>query len=211
MTSQGERGQAKAGGRGKQPGKEQLSAANDERQADDQSEDTKQRFHGQAKLCRVPNHHRRYIPGCNLSECADDVLRRFATISVSAAVFIGPAVSVANPAATASGRLAGKTQISFGCPGPTTEPPSCNPWRLFVHARFSLAQRASGGDPISGTRRVVTSDARGRFALRLSAGSYLITPLPERHTHGGTRVVVHVRTGETTTTLVRFDGFPQME
>jgi hypothetical protein len=43
-------------------------------------------------------------------------LRRFATISVSAAVFIGAAVSVANPAATASGRLAGKTQISFGCP-----------------------------------------------------------------------------------------------
>jgi hypothetical protein len=137
-------------------------------------------------------------------------LRRLATIGVSAAVCIGPAVSVANPAATASGHLAGKTQISFGCPGPATEPP-CNAWRPFAHARFSLAQRASRGDPISGTRRVVTSDARGRFAFRLPVGSYLITPLPQRHTHGGTRVIVHIRAGQSTTALVRFDGFPQME
>lgn len=137
-------------------------------------------------------------------------MRRLATIGVSAMVCIGPIVSVAHPAARATGRLAGKTQISFGCPGPATEPP-CNAWRPFAHARLSLAQRASSGDPISGTRRVVTSDARARFALRLPAGSYLITPLPQRHTHGGTRVIVHIRTGQTTTTLVRFDGFPQME
>jgi hypothetical protein len=131
-------------------------------------------------------------------------------MGISAMVCIGPAVSVANPAATASGRLAGKTQVSFGCPGPATEPP-CNAWRPFAHARFSLAQRASRGDPIPGTRRAVTSDARGHFVLRLSVGSYLITPLPQGHTHGGTRVIVHVRAGESTTTLVRFDGFPQME
>jgi hypothetical protein len=137
-------------------------------------------------------------------------LRRLATIGISAVVCIGPAVSVANPGATASGRLAGKTQISFGCPGPTTEPP-CNAWRPFAHARFSLAQRASRGDPIPDTRRAVTSDARGHFVLRLPVGSYLITPLPQRHTHGGTRVIVHVRAGESTTTLVRFDGFPRME
>ncbi len=137
-------------------------------------------------------------------------MRRLVTIGISAVVCIGPAVSVANPAATASGRLAGKTQISFGCPGPATDPP-CNAWRPFAHARFSLAQRASRGDTIPGTRRAVTSDARGRFALRLPVGTYLITPLPQRHTDGGTRVTVHVRAGESTTTLVRFDGFPQME
>jgi hypothetical protein len=136
-------------------------------------------------------------------------LRRFATIGISAVVFIGPAVSVANPAATAGGRLAGKTQISFGCPGPATEP-LCNAWRPFAHARFSLAQRASRGNPIPGTRRAVTSDARGRFVLRLPVGSYLVIPLPQRHTRGGSRVIVHIRAGQTTTTLVRFDGFPQM-
>jgi hypothetical protein len=137
-------------------------------------------------------------------------LRRFATIGVSAVVCIGPAANVANPAATASGRLAGKTQISFGCPGPTTEPP-CNPWRSFPHARFSLAQRAPSGDTIPGTGRAVTSDARGRFILRLPVGSYLITPMRERQTHGGKRVIVRVRAGQSTNTLVRFDGFPQME
>ena len=136
---------------------------------------------------------------------------RLITIGISAVVCIGPTVSVANPATTPSGRLTGKTQISFGCPGPTTEPPSCNPWRPFAHARFSLAQRASRGDPIPGTRRAVTSDARGRFVLRLPAGSFLITPLPQQNTHGGTPVIVHVRAGESTITLVRFEGFPQME
>ena len=136
-------------------------------------------------------------------------MRRFATIGISAVVCIGPAVSVANPGATASGRLAGKTQISFGCPGPTTDP-LCNSWRSFPRAHFSLAQRASRGNTIPGTRDAVTSDARGRFVLRLPAGSYLITPARQRHTHGGDRVIVHIRAGQTTTTLVRFDGFPQM-
>ena len=137
-------------------------------------------------------------------------MRRFATIGVFAVVCIGPAVSVANPAPTATGRLGGKTQISFGCPGPTTEPP-CNPWHPFPHAHFSLAQRAPSGDPIPGTGRRVTSDAHGRFVLRLPVGSYLILPLPDPHTHGGKRVIVRVRAGKSTNTLVRFDGFPQME
>jgi hypothetical protein len=136
-------------------------------------------------------------------------LRRIITIG-SAAVVFGAAVSVANPAVMASGRLTGKTQISFGCPGPTTEP-ACNPWRPFPHARFSLAQRASSGDPIPATSRNITSDAGGRFTRRLPVGSYLITPLRQRHTHGGKRVIVRIRAGESTTTVLRFDGFPQME
>ena len=139
-------------------------------------------------------------------------MRRLVTIGISAVVCIGPAVSVANPAVTASGRLGGKTQISFGCPGPAREgTPGCNPWRPFAHARFSLAQPSASGDPTPGAHRAVTSDTRGLFALRLPVGTYLITPLAQRHTHGGKRVIVHVRAGESATTLVRFDGFPQME
>jgi hypothetical protein len=139
-------------------------------------------------------------------------LRRLVTIGIASIAYFGPAVSVGNPAVTLSGQLAGKTQISFGCPGPVQEgTPGCNPWRAFAHARLSLAQRSASGDPIAGTRRIVRSDARGRFALRLPVGSYLITPLPQRNTHGGTRLTVQVRAGESTTTLVRFIGFPQME
>jgi hypothetical protein len=139
-------------------------------------------------------------------------LRTLVTIGIGAIACIGPAVSVANPAVEVSGQLAGRTQISFGCPGPVQEgTPGCNPWRAFAHARFSLARRSASGDPLPGTQRIVTSDARGRFALRLPAAAYLITPLPQRHTHGGTRLSVQVRAGESTTTLVRFIGFPQME
>ena len=140
------------------------------------------------------------------------VLCRLAAIGSAAAVCLGVAAGVANPAVTASGRLTGKTQISFGCPGPVREGrPGCNPWRPFAHARFSVAQRSASGTPIPGTRRTVTSDAHGRFRLLLPAGAYVITPLPQRNTHGGTRLTVQVRAGESTTTLVRFLGFPQME
>jgi hypothetical protein len=140
-------------------------------------------------------------------------LRRLVTIgSAAAVVSIGAAVGVANPAATASGNLTGKTQISFGCPGPVQEgTPGCNPWRPFAHARFSLAQRSASGNPIAGTRSTVTSDAHGQFQLLLTSGAYVITPLPQRHTHGGNRLNVRVRAGEYTTALVRFAGFPQME
>jgi len=139
-------------------------------------------------------------------------LRRLVTIGIAAIACIGPVVSVANPTITGSGQLAGKTQISFGCPGPVREgTPGCNPWRAFAHARFSLARYSASGDPIPGTRRIVTSDARGRFAFRLPAGAYLLTPLPQRHTHGGTRLTVRLRAGDSATRLVRFIGFPQME
>ncbi|MDP9307049.1 MAG: carboxypeptidase-like regulatory domain-containing protein [Actinomycetota bacterium] len=125
---------------------------------------------------------------------------------------IGVVVAVANPAVMASGRLTGKTQISFGCPGPVREgTPGCNPWRPFAHARFSLRQRSASGNPIPGTRRTVTSDAHGRFQLLLPAGAYVITPLPQQNTDGGKRLNVQVRAGESATVLVRFAGFPRME
>ena len=139
-------------------------------------------------------------------------LRRLAAIGSAALVCTGVAAGVANPAVTASGRLTGKTQISFGCPGPAREgTPGCNPWRPFAHARFSLGQLSASGNPIPGTRRTVTSDAHGRFQLLLSAGTYVITPLPQRNTHGGKRLNVQVRAGESATVLVRFAGFPRME
>jgi hypothetical protein len=139
-------------------------------------------------------------------------LRRLAAIASAAAVCIGVAASVANPAVTASGRLTGTTLISFGCPGPVREgTPGCNPWHLFAHARFSLGQLSASGNPIPGSRRTVTSDGHGRFQLLLPAGAYVITPLPQRNTYGGKRLNVQVRAGESATVLVRFAGFPRME
>lgn len=135
-------------------------------------------------------------------------MRKIVVIGIAAVVCGGSAARLGDSATPASGRLAGMTQISFGCPGPATEPP-CNPWRPFAHARFSLVQRSPEGGPKPGTRRTVISDAHARFSLRVPVGSYIITPLPQGHTHGGKRLVVLIRADVTTTVLVRFIG-PQM-
>jgi hypothetical protein len=118
----------------------------------------------------------------------------------------------ASGAATgATGILKGATQISFGCPGPvSTSGPPCNPWRPFPRARFSLARRSTAGTPVPGTAVVVTSTAQARFNVRLDAGTYIVTPLPQRNTRGGPRLTIRVRAGAATTALVRFLGFPQM-
>ena len=47
--------------------------------------------------------------------------------------------------------------------------------------------------------------------MRVDAGSYLLTPLAQRNTRGGKRVIVTVRSGQVTAALVRFLGYPQME
>jgi hypothetical protein len=110
-----------------------------------------------------------------------------------------------------SGVLTGTTQISFGCPGPVREgPPVCNPWHTFPDARFSVARRGTDGAPLTGTARVLTSDSAGHFRVRLGAGVYLVTPLPQAHTRGGTRTSIRIRTSQTRTILVRFIGYPQM-
>jgi hypothetical protein len=111
-----------------------------------------------------------------------------------------------------TGTLTGTTQISFGCPGPVNpDGPTCHPWHAFPNARFSISRRSTSGNPVPGTAVVVTSNPRAQFRVRLGAGSYLLTPLPQHNTRGGTRVTVHVRAGATTTALVRFVGYPQME
>jgi hypothetical protein len=62
--------------------------------------------------------------------------------------------AVAATAGTAVGTLAGQTQISYGCPGPVAEGgPSCNPWRPFAQARFSVSPSPSG------RARIVVSDS----------------------------------------------------
>jgi hypothetical protein len=115
-------------------------------------------------------------------------------------------------AVQATGTLSGTTQISFGCPGPVNpDGPNCNPWHAFPEARFSVSRRSTDGTPVPGTAVVVTSNDRAHFSLRLAAGTYLITPLPQRNTHGGPRLTARVHAGASTTVLVRFVGFPQME
>jgi hypothetical protein len=124
----------------------------------------------------------------------------------------GLATGVSGAAVDATGTLKATTQISFGCPGPVSASGvQCNPWHLFPFARFSISRRSTGGVPVPGTAVVVTSNARASFSLRLDAGSYLVTPLPQHNTHGGPRLSLRVDAGATTRVLVRFLGFPQME
>ena len=124
-------------------------------------------------------------------------------------------VLLAGPAGAAvdsTGTFRGTTQISFGCPGPVRDSgPVCNPWRTYPSARFSISRRSTVGLPVPGTAVVVTSNPNGRFSLRLSAGRYLVTPLPGGKTRGGPQLTVRVRAGAETTMLIRFVGVPQME
>ena len=77
-------------------------------------------------------------------------------------------------------------------------------------ARFSVTRETSAGGVVEGTRRVVLSDVRGRFTLRLPAGSYRLAPLPQAHTTGGPLVRVVVHSDATAWALVRFEGYPKM-
>jgi hypothetical protein len=104
---------------------------------------------------------------------------------------------------TATGVLAGVTQISYGCPGPQREGEQCERWSVLPHARFRVEH---AGAP----RQTVTSDALGRFRLALAAGRYVLTPLPQAHTSGGARLAVAVRAGRTSSVRVRFQGVPRM-
>jgi hypothetical protein len=105
-----------------------------------------------------------------------------------------------------SGRLAGRTQISFGCPGPVQPGESCERWSTFPNARFSLTRIG----PAMPAPRIVRSTARGSFSLALAPGSYRIVPLPQAHTRGGPTLTVVISRGATAWRLVRFEGYPQM-
>jgi len=126
-----------------------------------------------------------------------------ACVAIAAGV---PALS----AATAQGRLAGLTQITYGCPGPQRIGQQCEHWSAFVNARFALTRDRADGRPIASTRRVVASDQHGRFNVQLATGTYSLTPLPQAHTRGGHTLTVMIHTGTVTRVTVRYLGYPMM-
>jgi hypothetical protein len=121
------------------------------------------------------------------------------------------AQTAAGAAGLASGRLTGKTQITYGCPGPVrVGAPACDHWITFPRARFTVTRLGATGAPIAGTKQLVVSDASGRFTLVLTAGRYRLALLPQQHTRGGSPISVTVNADRVTWALVRFQGFPQM-
>jgi hypothetical protein len=139
-------------------------------------------------------------------------MRRLAALAVPlAALAIGVSVAAASQAQTGSGSLVGLTQISYGCPGPTRiGRASCESWHPFPRARFGIRQIGPKGRPLPQIIRVVVSDSRACFSVRLSIGDYELTPLVQAHTNGGRKLIIHVRAGHTTRILVRFLGVPRM-
>jgi hypothetical protein len=127
-------------------------------------------------------------------------------IAVAAVVAIaGLASATSRSAVQATGVLRGTTQITFGCPGPTTDPP-CNPWRPFPLARFTVARAATPAATM-----LVRSNASAHFSVPLGTGTYVVTPLRQDNARGGARLTVRIQAGRATSVLVRFVGFPQME
>jgi hypothetical protein len=113
-------------------------------------------------------------------------------------------------AATGQGRLAGLTQITYGCPGPQRIGEQCQHWSTFMHARFAVTRDRANGTPIASTRRIVASDQHGGFNVQLTTGTYTLTPLPQAHTRGGTTLTVFIHAGIVTRVTVRFLGYPMM-
>ena len=135
-------------------------------------------------------------------------VRRAAAVVVVASTVLGAGAVPAS--ANPNGRLAGLTQITYGCPGPQRVDQQCERWSMFVHARFALTRNRTDGTPMPSTRRVVVSDGSGRFSLLLAAGSYTIAPLAQTHTRGGRTLTARVRAGQTTRITIRFLGYPTM-
>ena len=134
-----------------------------------------------------------------------------ANVIVALVVLTACVAQTATGASVAGGRLTGKTQITYGCPGPVrVGAPPCEHWLSFPRARFTITRLDATGSPIVGTRRLVTSDDRGRFELALAIGRYRLSLLPQQHTRGGNLIGVTVKAGRTAWVLVRFQGFPQM-
>jgi hypothetical protein len=132
-------------------------------------------------------------------------------VSLGCAVALALLVNAggASPAVS-TGFLAGVTQISFGCPGPTRDGGSCNPWQPFPGARFTVARLGSDGRPIASTRRILASTPRATFRVSLLRGTYALTPLRQSQTNGGTTVKFQVRPGKATNVVVHFLGYPSM-
>jgi hypothetical protein len=149
--------------------------------------------------------------GGDVSSAVRDTMRF--KLVVGCLIALGLAGSVAWPVAGAvsAGRLAGLTQITYGCPGPVrVGSPPCEHWSVFPNASFTVTKPGTGGESIAGSKRLVGSDVHGSFVVVLPVGSYLLRPLPQAHTHGGISIRVWIRANTQTRVLVRFEGFPQM-
>lgn len=124
---------------------------------------------------------------------------------VAAAALAAAGTLAARPAAAAArardGRLAGRTEISLGCPA--VRPGStCRSTRPYPGARFSVSRMAPDGAPRPGGR-IVASNPQAVFSTALPAGAYVIAPLASKGT-AGARIDVRVRAGLTTRVVVRF-------
>jgi hypothetical protein len=138
-------------------------------------------------------------------------MRTFTAVIASLALLASGASVAASQTKLGSGLLVGLTQISYGCPGPArVGQPPCERWHPFPHARFGIRQIGPKGQPLPQIIRVVVSDDRGHFSLRLSTGDYQVSPLVQAHTSGGRKLTVHIRSDQTTRILVRFLGIPRM-
>jgi hypothetical protein len=136
-------------------------------------------------------------------------LRRLIAVTVLAAA--GTAAGASQGATVPTGLLAGKTQISFGCPGPQRDDvPACNPWRTFANAQVSVVRVRADGTPVLSTRRLVVSDDAGAFRLRLAAGAYTVTAVKQPRALPTAPLHVRVTAGAVTRVVVRFEGFPKM-
>jgi hypothetical protein len=123
------------------------------------------------------------------------------TCVIVGALFVS--IGSASPAPR-TGFLAGVTEISVGCPGPTRTGGSCNPWHALPHARFQVVRLSALGRPVAGTRRVLASDWRAAFRITLVSGSYAVTGLPGPDSDSGPAVKVVIRPGQLTKVVVRF-------
>lgn len=134
-----------------------------------------------------------------------------AVIAFLVVLVLGADAASASQAQPGSGSLVGQTQISYGCPGPIRigQPP-CEHWNSFPHAKFGIRQIGAKGQPLPQIIRLVVSDAKGRFSIRLTNGDYQLTLLAQAHTSGGRKLTVHIRSGHMTKILVRFLGVPRM-
>jgi hypothetical protein len=133
-------------------------------------------------------------------------MRGTVSLTLCAAAFVVALPAAADNRSLDPGRLAGRTQITFGCPGPAQPGKSCEHWSSFPNARFSLTRIG----PAIPAPRIVRSNASGSFSLALAPGSYRIVPLPQAHTRGGAPLTVAISAGATAWRLVRFQGYPQM-
>jgi hypothetical protein len=138
-------------------------------------------------------------------------IRARLALGVAVSFLAAAAVASAGTASPQRGWISGLTQISFGCPGPVREgAPPCEHWSRFAHARFSIVRLSARDEPRAGSRETIVSDSHGRFRVAVPSGRYLVTPLPQPHTRGGTPIHLRVRAGTASWVLVRFHGVPQM-